>query len=215
MSRPASSDSEVKGPGPAPTQGSEPVSRLPVIVKAPAEPAPPSLAALYRAHAAAVARWASRLGGPTVDAEDVVHEVFMVAQRRLAEFRGDAKPTTWLYRITALTVRAHRRKARLRALLRRDVAAERGRAGPGSFQLTPVENLVERQRAELVYRALDALGEKYRSLFVLYELEGLSGEEIASLTGVKLATVWVRLHRARARFVERIKALHAREESRP
>jgi RNA polymerase sigma-70 factor (ECF subfamily) len=189
------------------------VSRLPARTKAPGDPEPLSIGELYRAHAASVARWAGRLGGPSLDVEDVVHEVFLVAQRRLAEFRGDAKPTTWLYRITELTVRAHRRKARLRAWLRRDLARDRDRAGLGQVQLSPVEDLVERQRAELVYRALDALGEKYRSLFVLYELEGLSGEEISALTGVKLATVWVRLHRARARFVARINTLH--EEDRP
>jgi RNA polymerase sigma-70 factor (ECF subfamily) len=58
------------------------------------------LAAIYREHAELVKRWALRLGGPGLDAEDFVHEVFMVVQRRLPEFRGEAKLTTWLYRIT-------------------------------------------------------------------------------------------------------------------
>jgi RNA polymerase sigma-70 factor, ECF subfamily len=141
----------------------------------------------------------------------VVHEVFLVAQRRLPEFRGDAKPSTWLFRITDLVVRAQRRKARMRTWLGRRFAEDRDSTSPGSVQISPVEDLVERERAALVYRALDALGEKYRSLFVLYELEGLSGEEIAGLTGVKLATVWVRLHRARARFVSRINVLDAQQ----
>jgi len=187
------------------------LSRLTVTSKDRGEADPLGLAELYRAHAASVARWATRLGGSQVDAEDVVHEVFLVAQKRLPEFRGDAKPTTWLFRITDLVVRAHRRKARLRAWLGRRFAQDGDLAGRGPVQISPVEDLVERERAALVYRALDALGEKYRSLFVLYELEGLSGEEIAALTGVKLATVWVRLHRARARFVARINVLHARE----
>jgi RNA polymerase sigma-70 factor (ECF subfamily) len=187
------------------------LSRLPVTWKDAGDADPLGLAALYRAHAPLVARWARRLGGPQVDAEDVVHEVFLVAHKRLPEFRGDAKPTTWLFRITDFVVRAHRRNARMRAWLARHFAADREPAGMGSVQISPVEHLVERERAALVYRALDALGEKYRSLFVLYELEGLSGEEIAALTGVKLATVWVRLHRARARFVARINVLHARQ----
>ena len=189
------------------------MSRLPASSKAAAPPESIGIGDLYRAHAALVARWATRLGGPTLDTEDIVHEVFLVAQRRLREFRGEAKPTTWLYRITDLTVRAHRRKARLRAWLRRDLTQDHMRAGLGQGQLSPVEDLVERQRAALVYRALDGLGEKYRSLFVLFELEGLSGEQIAALTGVKLATVWVRLHRARAAFVARINTLH--EDDRP
>src|SRR5438552_1977251 len=64
----------------------------------------PDLGRAYRQHAADVSRWARRLGGPGVDAEDVLHEVFMVAQRRLPEFRGEAKLSTWLYAITLRVV---------------------------------------------------------------------------------------------------------------
>jgi RNA polymerase sigma-70 factor, ECF subfamily len=170
---------------------------------------------LYRTHAATVARWATRLGGPGVDSEDVVHEVFLVAQRRLGEFRFEADPATWLFRTTDLIVRAHRRKARLRAWLRRSVAEEYDRAQAGSSAISPVEDLIERQRARNVYRALDGMDDKYRSVFVLFELEGLSGDKIAELTGIKVATVWVRLHRARERFVRRIQALALREGDRP
>jgi RNA polymerase sigma-70 factor, ECF subfamily len=170
---------------------------------------------LYRTHAATVARWATRLGGPDIDPEDIVHEVFLVAHRRFGEFRGEAKPETWLFRTTDLVVRAHRRKARLRALLRRSVTEEGDWALRRSSATSPVEDLIERQRARSVYRALEGLDDKYRSVFVLFELEGLPGDEIAALTGVKLATVWVRLHRARERFVRRIHALIVREEDRP
>lgn len=170
-------------------------------------PAALNVGDLYRDHAATVARWATRLGGPGIDAEDVVHEVFLVAHRRLGEFRGEAKPATWLFRTTDLVVRAHRRKARLRAWLRHAMEEQTAETQAGSSWISPVENLIERQRARTVYRALDALDDKHRSVFVLFELEGLSGEEIARLTGVKLATVWVRLHRARERFVRRIQAL--------
>jgi len=169
---------------------------------------------LYKMHAATVARWATRLAGPDVDAEDVVHEVFLIAQRRLGEFRGEADPATWLFRTTDLIVRAHRRKARRRAWLKRSVAEEYDRAQAGSSALSPVEDLIECQRARNVYRALEGLDDKYRSVFVLFELEGLSGAEIAALTGIKLATVWVRLHRARERFVRRIHALALRERDR-
>jgi RNA polymerase sigma-70 factor (ECF subfamily) len=178
----------------------------------PAAAAALDIGELYRAHAATVARWATRLGGPAVDAEDVVHEVFLVAHRRLREFRPDAKPTTWLFRTTDLIVRAHRRRARLRAWLGRSLAHDDA-ASPAAA-VSPVEDLIERERTQLCYRALDVLGEKYRSVFVLYELEGMSGEEIATLTGINPSTIWVRLHRARARFVARVEALAARERER-
>jgi RNA polymerase sigma-70 factor (ECF subfamily) len=160
----------------------------------------PTLDALYRAHAATVARWAAHLGGPRLDVDDAVHEVFLVAGRRLPEFRGDAKVTTWLYRITERVVRSGRRRERVRRWIdhvrRADV--ERSLSPP---RLTPVEELERVQSRDTVYRILDRLAEKYRRVLVLFELEELPGEEIAALTGVKLATVWVHLHRARALFL--------------
>jgi RNA polymerase sigma-70 factor (ECF subfamily) len=57
-----------------------------------------------------------------------------------------------------------------------------------------------REAAAEVYSALDRLAEKYRSVVILFEIEGLSGEEIASLTGINLATVWVHLHRGRQKL---------------
>ena len=49
--------------------------------------------------------------------------------------------------------------------------------------------------------SLDELSDKDRSLLVLFELEGMSGEQIAELLELKISAVWVRLHRARARFL--------------
>lgn len=172
--------------------------------------APPALAAevpqaldldaLYRAHALTVARWAAHLGGPSADLDDLVHEIFLVAGRRLSEFRSEAKVTTWLYRITERVVAARRRRERTHRWLRQTRHADVERE-LCSAPLTPVEDLQRQQARATVYRVLDGLPEKYRSVLILFELEGLSGEEIAALTGRKLPTVWVHLHRARARFL--------------
>ena len=173
--------------------------------------APPEITSLYRAHAAEVERWVVRLAGPTVDAEDVVQEVFLVVQRRLPEWRAEAKMTTWLYRITERVVHRQRRKQRMGRWLRGlagdfagDVPAER---------LTPVEDLERKEAARTVYAALDGLERKMRAAVVLFEIEGLSGEEIAALTGTKLATVWVQLHRGRARFLERLRDMEKRGQT--
>src|SRR5438067_1040427 len=79
----------------------------------PVEPAH-DVEGLYRAHGQRVARWVQRLAGPSVDVEDLVHEVFLIVQRKLGGFRGEAKVTTWLYRITEHVVRHHRRRERVR-----------------------------------------------------------------------------------------------------
>src|SRR5206468_11658292 len=61
----------------------------------------------------------------------------------------------------------------------------------------PISQTLERRRsAELIYRALDGLADHYRTVFILFEIEGLSGEKIAELTNTRVATVWVRLNRA-------------------
>jgi RNA polymerase sigma-70 factor (ECF subfamily) len=130
----------------------------------------------------------------------VVHEVFLVVQRRLPEFRGDAKLTSWLYEITSRIVKNARRKERVKRWIRRvrfgDVA--RGLAAP---PVTPVDELERRQARQIVHATLERLPEKYRTLLILFEIEELPGEEIARLTGIKPATVFVRLHRARNLFL--------------
>src|SRR5688500_900979 len=96
---------------------------LPVLPTVPAlgrsSPASPAfdIAAVYRSHGAAVARWAARLAGPDLEAEDLVQEVFMIAQRKLPGFRGDASPARWLYRITERVVSHRRRSERWRRFL--------------------------------------------------------------------------------------------------
>jgi RNA polymerase sigma-70 factor (ECF subfamily) len=169
----------------------------------------PNLDALYRAHAPAVARWAAKLAGPCADVEDLVHEIFLVARRRLPEFRGDAKVTTWLYRITERVARENRRKDRFRRWFShaRRTEIEGAICQP---HLTPVDELERRQSTETVYRILDRMPDKYRTVMILFELEELSGEEIATLTGVKLATVWVHLHRARERFLAEVRRVSRR-----
>jgi RNA polymerase sigma-70 factor, ECF subfamily len=163
--------------------------------------APMDLDDVYRAHAGEVARWVGHLGGPTADVDDLVHEIFLVVERRLAEFRGDARLTTWLYRITEHVVRGRRRNDRIRRWLRRAWRGDVERA-LSPAPLTPIEDLERRRSTETVYRILDRLPHKYRDVLILFELEGASGEEIAELTGRKLATVWVHLHRARRLFLE-------------
>jgi RNA polymerase sigma-70 factor (ECF subfamily) len=163
------------------------------------------LETLYREHAAIVKRWALRLGGPGIDVEDAVHEVFLVVHRRLPEFRGDARITTWLYSITSKVVHKQVRKQRTRRWLS-------GLAGAFTDDVRselpgPYESVERQQAARTVYRALEGLNDNHRQVVILYELEGMSGEEIAALLQTKLATVWVWLHRGRARFLGRLKAL--------
>lgn len=157
------------------------------------------ISALFRQHARTVARWAARLGGPGIDVEDVVQDVFLIAGRRLTRFTGDAKITTWLFRATERVVHGLRRKQRsARWLARSGAEVSRHLSNP---RPTPVEEFERQEATVSLYRILDGLPEKYRRVIILFELEGLSTEEIAQLLGTRQATVRVWLFRGRAHFL--------------
>ena len=177
-----------------------------------------TLESVYRAHSQKVARWAMQLLGPGGDFEDVVHEVFLVVRRRLREFRGEAAMTTWLYEITVHVVQTFRRRARWWWWVTgRGRSPSRGRERQDFVQWNeptadPQALMEARERTRVVYRILDRLGADQRTTFILYELEGLSGEEIARITGANVATVWVRLSRARRKFLDGMKEWEEEED---
>jgi RNA polymerase sigma-70 factor, ECF subfamily len=164
---------------------------------------------LYRQHAETVARWVARLGGPLMDVDDAVHEIFMIAHRRRPTTHGPAQITTWLYRVASKVVSHRRRKDRIRRWLGGS-AEEVGRRMT-AVATSPADALEAKERSLLVYRVLDRLPEKQRAILILFEMEGLSGEEIAALYQAKVATVWVWLHRARATFLAHLQQLEAKE----
>jgi RNA polymerase sigma-70 factor, ECF subfamily len=169
---------------------------------------PEDLGSIYQAYAETVSRWARRLAGTDLDLEDLLHDVFMVAQRRLPEFRGEAKITTWLFGITVRVVQNRRRRRRWRRWLSLGAGGARELAADGP---TPLQALETRQAIDLTYALLEGLREADRTVLVLFELEGLSGQEIAAITGTSTASVWVRLHRARARLREAFLAWERRK----
>jgi RNA polymerase sigma-70 factor, ECF subfamily len=169
--------------------------------------APSSFAGFYREHAPRVGRWAARLVGSDGDVEDVVQEVFLVVSRKWPELRTDANVTSWLFQITRRIAANQRRRLRWRRLWSKTddlVTVEAEAAGPD------VE-LERRMTVALFHRAVDHLPEKQRTVFVLYELEGMATAAIAELTQRKLSTVKVQLARARERFIAAYGRLLRRE----
>jgi RNA polymerase sigma-70 factor (ECF subfamily) len=168
---------------------------------APADPSvlppPYDSAELYREHAPRVARWAAQLGCSAADVEDATQDVFLLAHRESARFRGEARLTTWLYRITLNVMRHHRRKQWLGSLggSADEVAGHLHAPGPAAD-----DRVEELRAAERLRHALTRLDRRERALLFMVALEDLSGQEIAARTATKPATAWVRLHRARARL---------------
>lgn len=138
-----------------------------------------------------------RLGTPEAELDDVVQDTFIVAFKRLGSFEG-GRFSTWLYRIAANVVSGRHRRRRVRAAFQAlfGQVEEPHTEGP--------ESAYETKEAQAsVGAVLERMSSKKREVFALYELEGLSGEEIAERIGCKVETVWTRLHYARRDF-ERI-----------
>jgi RNA polymerase sigma-70 factor (ECF subfamily) len=164
----------------------------------PSSQAVDSIDQMYGQHLAKVKRWARRLAGPCADLDDLVHDIFLVALRKGFEFRGEATIDTWLFNITQRVVWTKRRKSQLRQWLFGQNQTELVPPEPR----TPQHELERREENARLYQALDRLPDVYRVTLILYELEELSGEEVARLTGVPTGTVWVRLHRGRERLMQ-------------
>jgi len=153
-----------------------------------------ALSSLFTAHRGFVQRVARNLGTPDAELEDVAQDVFVVAFRRIGSFQ-DGKLTTWLYRITAnLVANRHRRRRVRDAFLGLLSRAPEVAAAPADEAFDRAET--GRQIGEVLAR----MTHKKREVFALYELEGLSGEDIAERVGCSVDTVWTRLHYARKDF---------------
>ncbi|MFV8749152.1 RNA polymerase sigma factor [Nannocystaceae bacterium ST9] len=169
-----------------------------------AEPAGGELARIYRDHADFVWRAVQRFGIPEAQAEDVVHEVFLVVQRRIEDFRpraGEAggpgeTPRAWLWGI-ARGVASNVRRGRERATRREQVSLE---VVPPSQPDTPEEQLRRAQAAALVERFLAELPDDKRVVFELCEIEGLSGPEVAQALELDVNRVYTCLRVARKHF---------------
>ncbi len=154
----------------------------------------PEFEALYEEHFDFVWRSVAHRGVPAALMDDVVQEVFLVVHRKLPEFEGRSTVRTWLTGIVRKVVRDQVRK---RSHLPTGVELE---VEPPSGAPSPVEALERRRAADTLEAILDKMSEEQREAFVLLEIEGMSGKEIAEAVGVPENTVWSRVRAARGIF---------------
>lgn len=170
--------------------------------------------ALYDEHVDFVHRSVRRLGVHPSAVEDAVQEVFLVAYRRLGEFRNASSFRTWLYGIVLNVVRLHRRttvRAGLHGVIDRAAGAEAEHvAEAGSRRPDAAAETADAWR--MLQRVLDELDDDKREVFVLATLEQLSVPEIADILGLKLNTAYSRLRLARAAFDDAVARLNEEEQ---
>ncbi len=155
---------------------------------------------LFRRHRIAVARLVVRMAGGRADVEDLVQEVFVQVHRSLPDFRGDARFSTWLHRVTVNVVLMARRAAKSRPTLDGEVSPHLA-----SDAVWPDGDADRRERMRAFQRCVDALPEKKRTVFILHDLEGMTAAEIGEVVDAPPMTVRTRLFYARRELCERMK----------
>ncbi|WP_344886213.1 RNA polymerase sigma factor [Allokutzneria multivorans] len=160
--------------------------------------------ALVRRHTTKLYRVALRIVGDPADAEDVVQEAWVSAWRSMAGFRGEAAPTTWLYRVVTNAALAHLRRRRPTVPLEPEGKVESALADRSP---TPEQAALSREKVDAVLRAIALLEPSQRVPLVLRELEGMSYEEVASVLEVSVAALRSRLHRARVALLAKLEEL--------
>lgn len=160
--------------------------------------------ALVEAHRDNVYGLALRMTRSEADAAEIVQDTFLSAYQHLAEFRGEAAFGSWVHRIAA-------NNSLMRLRHRRVVeASSEPAAGPGFDEHGHIEDypasdwsrradeqVLDAELGHAIQQATDRLPEEYRQVFLLKDVDGLSYEQIAEITGDSVAAIKSRLHRAR------------------
>lgn len=158
---------------------------------------------LMRRHNQAMYRTARSILHDDAEAEDAVQDAYLLAYRRIDQFRGDARLSTWLIRIVVNEAIARSRKtSRRENVIRLDNDAEWRNANtdspmPTSTTESPERSAMRKQARRLLETKIDQLPAPFRTVFVLRALEEMSVEEVAACLDIPLATVRTRFFRAR------------------
>jgi len=159
-----------------------------------------ALTQILTEHRGRIERLAHSIVRDPMDAEEVVQDVLLTIAAKLDRFRGDANLSTWIHRIAVNTALMHRRRKRAVTVpldeARPAVELAEANAAQAGFSQA-MDPTLRTELWEKVWEAVDGLGEKYRGVFILRDVEGLSTEEAARALGLKVPAVKSRLHRAR------------------
>lgn len=157
---------------------------------------------VFDAHGPFVARTLRCLGVPASELDDACQEVFVVVHRRLAELTSPSALRAWLYGICLRRALARRRAAARR---REDVVADDTR----TIAADQEESVERRERLTRALAILDGLSDEKRAVFVLYEVEQLTMNEVADVVGCPVQTAYARLYAARREVEAALRRLRA------
>lgn len=168
-----------------------------------------SLSQILRAESPYLERVLQRIVGSGADHEDLLQQTLEQAIRGFSGFRGDASVRTWLTRIAVRTAMHHLKQPARRRRVSLEVI-EGGLSEVASSR--PMHEADARRRLSVLYEHLEQLDPKHRTAFVLFQVEGRSMDEVATLMESNLSTTKSRVMWARRKLLARLaKDARARE----
>ncbi len=169
-----------------------------------------SFAQLMRLHEKQIYNFTYRMLGNEGEAEDLTQDIFIAAFRGIRSFRGEAKFSTWLYRIALNQARNRikylsRRKFFARQARRADYGAKMVSESPEGLAdsaPTPEQWTIMKDLAAQVQECLNQIPHQARQILILRDVQGFSYDELSEMLSLKPGTVKSRLHRARVALRE-------------
>jgi RNA polymerase sigma-70 factor (ECF subfamily) len=153
----------------------------------------PAFEELYRQHSTRLFNLAWRMCGTRADAEDLLQEIFLLAYRKLPEFRGDSTVGTWLYRLAMNRCLDHLKSRQTRTNGATTTLDEEAMPGPRRVPDGGIKRLD-------LERAIARLPEGARAAFVLHDVEGFQHHEVATILGITEGTSKSQVHKARLKL---------------
>jgi RNA polymerase sigma-70 factor (ECF subfamily) len=170
---------------------------------------PLTFPAVYHAYFSQVVGWMRAMGVPQADLEDLAQEVFLVVRHKLPHFR-EGSLAAWLYKIAEHKSRNYRRLTWFRSVFLPGRTLDTVDAV--AVGESPAKALEQKEDRQTIAAMLARMSDKRRETLLLFEVEGYSGQEISTLQGVPLKTVWTRLHHARKDLVAMVTELRNQQE---
>ena len=174
---------------------------------------PPVFSDIYEEYYQKILKFLTRLVGDQ-EAEGVAQVVFEKISRNLHSFKGEAKLSTWIYRIASNTALdklkspsyKHSQSGPLAPLPIHTPETESAVSLNPATSSSPVKKIIREEMSDCVREFVDRLPPDYRTIITLNELEGFTNKEIAEILQISLETAKIRLHRARAKLKESLES---------
>jgi RNA polymerase sigma-70 factor, ECF subfamily len=167
-----------------------------------------ALGDLLERHQQRVFAFGMKMCGDVDDAQEVAQDTLLSMVRSLRDFRGEASLSTWLYTVALSFCIKKRRRSKGAPAQHEQLDAAAHKQASASAP-SPEQTLLGRETRDAVAAALDQLEPEAREVVILRDIEGLTAPEVAQVTGLSVAAVKSRLHRARQSLRTQLLALVA------